>query len=227
MHKVTLSSDLSLFIHADAHTFFDHAYDGVVITTALLEGDHPQILYANPSFCKMSGYAEKELIGKTPRILQGEETDRRVLDELKISLKEGKEFKGQTINYRKDGSLYHVQWNILPVIGLSGEIEAYISYKKDITQKMEAQRNASESQIKLAEKQILLQAIMDESPNLIIIKGRDHAYRFVNKALARLFGVENPEELIGKRDEDFISNQEQVDFYRHSVNEVFENPGKI
>jgi PAS domain S-box-containing protein len=218
MNKIILSKDLSTFIRQEAHTFFHHAHDSIVITTALLEGDHPKILYVNPSFCTMTGYTNEELIGQTPRILQGEKTDRLVLDELKAKLQEGKEFYGKTMNYRKNGTPYYVKWNILPIVDASGKIEAYISYKKDITKKIEAEHGAIEAYEKLEEKQRLLQSIMDESPNLIIIKGRDHVYRFVNKALSQLFGVENPNDLIGKRDEDFISNNE---------NEAFDNPGKI
>ncbi len=49
----------------------------------------------------MTGYLPEEVIGKTPRILQGPKTDRAILDRLKRRLIEGQAFFGHSINYRK------------------------------------------------------------------------------------------------------------------------------
>jgi len=96
-------------------TIFDNSYNSVVITTPFLEGEHPKILYVNNAFTKMTGYTKEEIAGKTPRILQGEKTDREVLNRLKECLKNEEYFEGSTINYTKDGKEYLVEWNISPV----------------------------------------------------------------------------------------------------------------
>ena len=62
-----------------------NANDGVIITNADLENG-PEIIYVNDAFTRLSGYEAEEVIGKTPRILQGEGTDRATLARLKASL---------------------------------------------------------------------------------------------------------------------------------------------
>lgn len=106
-------------------------YDSIVITE--LDLDNPRIVYVNDGFLKLSGYTREEAVGKTPKILQGPKTDRKVLDQLKEALKEGKSFFGQTVNYKKDGSEFINQWDIHPLVNNNGEITHWVSYQRDIT----------------------------------------------------------------------------------------------
>lgn len=118
----------SLFRHA-----IDQAYDAVLITTAALDSPEPKIVYVNPAFCKQTGYTAEELLGLTPRILQGPKTDRAVLDRLRTTIAHGGVFEGQAINYRKDGTPYRVHWNISPVLDEQEHITHYVSVQRDIT----------------------------------------------------------------------------------------------
>ncbi|WP_075880039.1 sensor domain-containing protein [Vreelandella massiliensis] len=118
----------TLFRHA-----IDQAYGAVLMTTAQLEPPGPEIVYVNAAFCKQTGYAEDELIGQTPRILQGPETDRSVLSRLRTSLVQSDFFDGQTVNYRKDGSSYRVRWSIRPIRDEQQRVTHYISLQNDIT----------------------------------------------------------------------------------------------
>ena len=79
----------------------DNSFDSILITDASSQG---KIIYANRSFKKLTGHDPKEVIGKTPRILQGVGTDKKVIDRLAIALKSGKNFEGKAINYKKDGT---------------------------------------------------------------------------------------------------------------------------
>ncbi|MDN3517297.1 PAS domain S-box protein [Aquisalimonas lutea] len=102
--------DRSLFEPA-----MEQAPDAVIVTTGELEQPGPTIVYANPAFCRMTGYTRDELLGKTPRILQGPDTDTSVLRELRAALARYEPFLGSTVNYRKDGNPYTVEWSITPV----------------------------------------------------------------------------------------------------------------
>lgn len=123
--------------HVVLEAAFEHMYNAMVITDADFDGG-PFVQRCNPAFCTMTGYAEDELIGQSLRILQGDGTDRTVIDRLSRQIRAGEFFEGSTINYRKDGLPYVVQWNVSPVRDTGGAIVAYISIQQDITALMEA-----------------------------------------------------------------------------------------
>ncbi len=120
------------------HAAVAQAYNAVVITTADLDDPGPAIVYVNDAFCQMTGYAPAEVLGRTPRLLQGPRTDRALLDTLRAHLTAGQSFQGRTVNYRKDGTAYHVQWNITPVRE-GGVIKNFVSVQQDITREMETE----------------------------------------------------------------------------------------
>ncbi|MBL37097.1 MAG: hypothetical protein CMP07_01690 [Xanthomonadales bacterium] len=114
-------------------------YNAVIVTEAQLDPPGPRIVYANQAFARQTGYRVSELIGQTPRILQGPDTDPVLLQDLRRRLDRGLTFEGRTVNYRKDGQPYHVEWNISPVRNQSGEIRHFISVQHDVTEMVRAQ----------------------------------------------------------------------------------------
>jgi PAS domain S-box-containing protein len=109
---------------------FENSIDSIVVTS-LSPKEH--FLYVSKSFKVKTGYTESDLVGKSPRILQGPETDRVVIKQLRGNLNNGEEFTGQTTNYRRDGSAYIVHWFITAIRNEVGDPVAYISYQKEIT----------------------------------------------------------------------------------------------
>lgn len=122
-------------------------YDSILITELELDEPGPRIVYVNDGFTKLTGYAKEEVIGKTPRILQGPKTDKAVLKKLKQRLKEGKSFFGQTVNYRKDGSEFVNQWDIHPLTDEEGNITHWVSYQHDITERKRAEQVLLDTQL--------------------------------------------------------------------------------
>ena len=113
----------------------NQAQEAVLITEARpMDEPGPRITYVNEAFQKMTGYTREEVLGETPRILQGPETDREVLDSLRDAMEAEEEWSGETINYRKDGTPYIVQWDISPVMGEDGDIERWVSVQRDVTE---------------------------------------------------------------------------------------------
>lgn len=122
-------------------------YDSIVITTLHLDKPGPEIVYVNDGFTKMTGFTREEAIGSTPRILQGDKTDRAVLDKLKQRLKDGQAFFGHTVNYRKDGTEFINQWDIHPLTDSKGEITHWVSYQHDITERKRSEKKVFDSQV--------------------------------------------------------------------------------
>lgn len=85
----------------------------ILVTDRQLELPGPHILYANKRWQEVTGYLLEEVAGKTPRILQGEQSDRTQLAQLKAALKRGDKFVGTTVNYRKDGKPFQIAWVVV------------------------------------------------------------------------------------------------------------------
>jgi diguanylate cyclase (GGDEF)-like protein/PAS domain S-box-containing protein len=111
----------------------DQTFDAITITEVALEAPGPRIVYANPAFCRMTGYRSDELVGKTPRILQGPGTDRELLDRLRGDLERHGSFLGRAVNYRRDGSEFIMEWSISTLRGVGGEPEFYVAVQRDVT----------------------------------------------------------------------------------------------
>lgn len=118
----------------------ESASDAIMITEAKLEQPGPRIEYVNRAFTRMTGYRADEIIGKTPRILQGSRTDRTVLQRLKRRLEAGKDFEGEAINYRKDGSAFVLHWTTSPIRNADGEIVNWVAVQHDVTERRRLER---------------------------------------------------------------------------------------
>lgn len=117
--------------------------DSIIITTAKLDPPHPKIVFVNPAFSQMTGYTSEEVLGLTPRLLQGPNTDRNVLDDLRQHLSEGIPFHAEAINYQKDGSEFYIEWHITPIRNVKSNITHFVAIQRDVTarKRMEQERD--------------------------------------------------------------------------------------
>ena len=105
----------------------ENSFDSILITDNTKEG---KIVYANKAFKKLTGHDPVEVLGQTPRILQGAGTDPKVTERLREALKTGGKFEGKAINYKKDGTPFIMYWRVLP-IKIGRNIEAWIAIQRE------------------------------------------------------------------------------------------------
>ena len=105
----------------------ENSFDSILITDNTKEG---KIVFANKAFKKLTGHDPAEVLGKTPRILQGAGTDPKVTARLRDALKTGGKFEGKAINYKKDGTPFIMYWRVLP-IKVGRNIEAWIAIQRE------------------------------------------------------------------------------------------------
>lgn len=111
-----------------------HANDAVIITDANIE-EGPKIVYVNKAFTRMTGYEPEEVLGKSPKMLQGPDTDKTTTREIGQSLRQGKPFKGELKNYSKDGIPYWLDISIVPILDENRQITHYAAIERDSTER--------------------------------------------------------------------------------------------
>ena len=119
-----------------------HANDAILITEAEpveAEENGPRILYANEAYCKMSGYTLEEVIGKTPRIMQGPDSDPAARAEIRRALKRWKPIVIEILNYTKAGVPFWVELSIVPVADERGWYTHWVSLQRDVTARKESE----------------------------------------------------------------------------------------
>ena len=129
-----------------------HTKDAVMITEAEpFEEPGPKIIFVNDAFTKMTGYSAKEVIGQTPRILQGPKSDKKALANLGIALRNWESHEITTVNYKKDGTPFWINFSVSPVADESGWYTHWIAIERDVSnlknQELEKQLLADISEV--------------------------------------------------------------------------------
>jgi PAS domain S-box-containing protein len=123
--------------------------NGIVITDPNVPDD--PIVYVNPAFERISGYAVDEVLGHNCRFLQGEDRDQPALGELRVALREEREFRVVLKNYRKDGTPFWNELYVSPVHDEEGRLTNFVGVQNDITQR---RRTEEERDLLLVKEQL-------------------------------------------------------------------------
>ncbi len=113
----------------------DRLNDAIVITEADSVMPGPKIVWANKIFYERNGYTAEEVIGKSPRILQGPLTCQDELDKVRVALKTWQSVRIETVNYRKDGSTYWNEFELNPITKDDGWVTHWVSVQRDVTER--------------------------------------------------------------------------------------------
>jgi PAS domain S-box-containing protein len=140
--------------------------DAVLITDAEpMDEPGPRIIYVNDAFTKMTGYTADEIIGKTPRILQGPKSDKEELKRLSDAIRNFEPCEVTIVNYKKNGEEFWVDFSVSPVADDKGTYTHFIAIERDVTEhkEIELQKNLLAEAVTNAyiERNTILESIAD------------------------------------------------------------------
>jgi len=92
-----------------------------------------RIVYVNDAVCQITGYERDELLGRSPKLLQGPDTDSTLVCRLRDELTANGSFNGQGTNYRKDGTPFTMEWSISTLVDPDGGPGWYVAVQRDAT----------------------------------------------------------------------------------------------
>lgn len=110
-------------------------------SSVMITDIYGRIEYVNPSFIEYTGYTSEEVIGLNPRFLNSGKNNPQIYEEMWDTITDGRVWKGEWINKKKNGQFYWEQQTISPIFDSLGEITNYLAIKQDVT---EMKRNEQE-----------------------------------------------------------------------------------
>lgn len=137
------------------------------------------IIYANNAFERLTGYEQKELIGKNQAILSYKVTPIEVYQELWASLAEQKPWHGVLVNRRKDGSRYLADLTVAPVQGMGGETSYYLAMHRDVTEVHELEQQVQNQKL-------LIESVVDAAPVVFTLLDGKGVVLLKNQAYLKL-----------------------------------------
>ncbi len=112
----------------------DKLHDLVVITELVpLATPIHRIIYVNEAFENHTGYSRREVIGRSPGLLQGQGTQQTELSRIRLALRESKPVHAELINYKKDGTLFWLELDITPIKDTQDVATHWVSVARDVT----------------------------------------------------------------------------------------------
>lgn len=116
----------------------------VLVTDAALS-DHP-IVYVNPAFLLLTGYAEQEVIGQTTSIFTGPNTDRASTEKLAMALQDGWACRVRLCHYRKNGTSFWNDVSLSPVKDRLGRVTSVVWTMSEVSQLVQVTEAPDETQ---------------------------------------------------------------------------------
>ncbi len=149
-----------------------------------------RVLWVNAGFTQTTGYSLDEVRGRRPvEFLVGPETDSSTLLQMKHCLDAGVAYRGEMLNYTKDGQSYHIAFEVLPLSNDRGRTSSFIAIGRDITDRVRTEQALSEEEGRY-------RAVFEAATNALLIFDPEGTVVEANPAACRMHGYRR-EELIG------------------------------
>lgn len=137
------------------------------------------ITFVNPAFEKAYGYSQKEVLGKTPRILKSGIYNDKYYAKFWDTLLSRDSVRGELINKTKDGRHITMEISVNPVLNSQGELLGFLAVQKDITDQKKTEETMDEQA-----------TLLDNATDGIMVINPEGKVTYWNKGAERMYGVE-------------------------------------
>lgn len=126
-----------------------HATDAVIITRIDPQApDNHQIVFVNNAYTKMTGYALDEVQDRSPKLLQGPDTDKEELARIRKSMAVFEPCRMEVVNYKKSGEPFWSSISFFPISDQKGNFTHWIAIKRDVTERKQLEKRYIEAKEK-------------------------------------------------------------------------------
>ncbi|MGO4818043.1 PAS domain-containing sensor histidine kinase [Flavobacterium sp. W22_SRS_FP1] len=108
--------------------------DSIIITEADFNNRQlPKIVYVNPAFSVMTGYEPNEIIGQSPDMLKGPNSDINDIKKIITALTNREESLIEMISYKKNKEQFWLRFSMIPVYNSENELSHWVSIQRDVS----------------------------------------------------------------------------------------------
>lgn len=143
----------------------DEAPVGVTLSDPSLP-DNP-IVYLNEAYEEMTGYEGEYVLGRNCRFLQGPETSEEPVRKMSKAIDEREPVSAELLNYREDGRPFWNKVDIAPLFDDDGQLEYFVGFQTDITERKEAEATAKQRAAALREERQALERVLGRVSGLL------------------------------------------------------------
>jgi len=180
-----------------------------------------RILYVNEAFTRMTGYSYEEATSRTLRILRGPRTSLAALNTIRLALEQVKPVRVEIINYRKDGTEFWVECNIVPFADRKGSFIHWVSVQRDITKR----KQAEEERERLMKEIESVNADLTELNRQLETIGAERTMSLMALTLADR--VRNPATMIGARCRRLLDREDVPESMQKGIRYIMEGAEKL
>lgn len=195
----------------------DFMHDAIVIAEAE-PFDHPgpRVAWVNQAFVDITGYSREEIIGQTPRILQGEGTSAETRARIREGLESWKVINEQVLNYKKNGEPFWSELLIRPVADETGWYHYWVAVQRDITDRKKKEIELAkrlryvqkQTEALKKQRQALWQQglVAKHTTDIVVVTNAVGAITWVNDAFETATGY-SKSEVLGRKPGSFLQGK--------------------
>ncbi len=176
---------------------------------------HGRLAECNDAFARMYGYERAdELVGRGVDAMLPP-SDERCAEYLRAVVRAGyRVTDAESVEYDRDGNRKYFANSMAGVVE-GGKLLRAWGTQRDVTDRKRAEEA-------LREREELLRAIIDHIPCGVFWKDRDSVYLGCNHRVARDFGSDSPDQLVGRTDRSICPDPAEAEFYMACDRRVME-----
>lgn len=155
----------------------EYAEDVIVVSDGEIgAAEGPHIVYVNPAFTRVTGYAPGEVIGRSLELLRGPKTDKGESERVRGAMAKGEAVRAELVQYTKEGREFWSEMAVVPLRGPGGDVVNYVSVHRESTARRLEQEKARRAVNELGRARVALEARVAEltaaNEGLVAAQGR-------------------------------------------------------
>jgi PAS domain S-box-containing protein len=177
------------------------------MTVSALDG---RWLWTNDAYCRMLGYTREELLGRSHVTVTHRDDLIHDREFTTAALAGERDRLGREKRYlRKDGSVVWARVLVQLVRDDAGAPQYFVSHVQDVSDRREAEDLLHDSER-------TLRSVIDNTPAMICVKGRDHRYKLVNREFEVQQGMSSAW-IVGRLDSDLLPPSTLADVHAREL----------